>query len=174
MKGEIMRVMRRWGAPVAALVSCAFLALSAPAAALDKGDKVDINSASLKDLEALPSVGPATAKKIVAGRPYASVTDLARAGVPASTVAKLTPLVSVGAAPAAGGGKTSSTKPPSQPSTAAPRAAGLVDLNTASEKDLEELPGVGPATAKKITAGRPYASVADLAKAGCRPAPSRS
>ncbi|MDB4979720.1 MAG: hypothetical protein JWM82_472, partial [Myxococcales bacterium] len=42
--------------------------------------------------------------------------------------------------------------------------APLVDLNTASEAALTELPGVGPATAKAIVAGRPFASVDDLAK----------
>jgi competence protein ComEA len=39
-----------------------------------------------------------------------------------------------------------------------------VDLNTASEAALVELPGVGPATAKAIIAARPFASVDDLAK----------
>ena len=42
----------------------------------------------------------------------------------------------------------------------------LVDLNTASQKDLEEIKGVGPSTSKKIIAARPYKSVDELKKAG--------
>ena len=42
-------------------------------------------------------------------------------------------------------------------------AGALVDINTADQKALESLPGVGPATAKEIVKGRPYKSVDDLA-----------
>ena len=42
-------------------------------------------------------------------------------------------------------------------------AGALIDINTADQKALESLPGVGPATAKAIVQGRPYKSVDDLA-----------
>jgi DNA uptake protein ComE-like DNA-binding protein len=54
---------------------------------------VDINSASEAELEKLPGVGNATAKNIIAGRPYHSVDDLSKAGVPMKTVERITPMV---------------------------------------------------------------------------------
>jgi hypothetical protein len=63
--------------------------------------KIDVNSATQAELEKLPGIGPAMAKKIIAGRPYASTADIAKAGVPANTISKISPLVSVGAAPVA-------------------------------------------------------------------------
>ncbi|MFA4966967.1 MAG: ComEA family DNA-binding protein [Candidatus Margulisiibacteriota bacterium] len=41
---------------------------------------------------------------------------------------------------------------------------GVVNINTASEKELDDLPGIGPATAKKIIAFRPYSKIEDLSK----------
>lgn len=38
----------------------------------------------------------------------------------------------------------------------------IININTASEGDLDTLPGIGPITAKKIIAGRPYRSVDEL------------
>jgi len=46
---------------------------------------------------------------------------------------------------------------PKKATKSAPATA--VDLNTASEKDLEAIPGIGRATAKKIVGHRPYQSV---------------
>lgn len=42
-------------------------------------------------------------------------------------------------------------------------AGALIDINTADQKILESLPGVGPSTAQQIVKGRPYKSVDDLA-----------
>jgi len=38
----------------------------------------------------------------------------------------------------------------------------LININTASESQLDTLPGIGPVTAQKIIAGRPYSSTDEL------------
>jgi len=48
------------------------------------------------------------------------------------------------------------------PAVSADTVSGLIDVNTASESELDKLPGVGPATAVKIVSFRPYASLDEL------------
>lgn len=87
---------------------------------------VDLNTASEKELEEIKGVGPATAKKIIAGRPYKSVDDLKKAKIPDKTIESMKPYVKVGAVPVA-------TKPTAEakPTAAAKAAAETKQATTA-------------------------------------------
>ena len=150
----------------AALLACGVMALGvlagqtstktktsqeATASSTKSTTKVDLNTASEKELDSLPSVGSATAKKIIAGRPYSSVDDLSKAGVSASTIKKITPLVTVsGGTAAAASAKTTaktSTKeaaPPSQATPATPsQSASTPPAKAASSSTSQGTPGPG-------------------------------
>jgi DNA uptake protein ComE-like DNA-binding protein len=50
--------------------------------------------------------------------------------------------------------------------TKTPPAGDRLDLNSASEADLESLPGISPGKARQIVEHRPYTSSHDLVKSG--------
>ena len=111
-----------------------------PKAKAKAAELIDLNSASSAELQALPGVGEVTARKIIDARPHKAVADLAGAGVSASEIEKLKPLVEVKPLPAA------------------------VDVNSDTSEKLETLPGIGPAMAKEIVAARPHSGYDSIAK----------
>jgi competence protein ComEA len=163
----------RWA--VGVLVAVAALAFSLGNAQAQKG-LLDINTATQQQLEAVKGVGAATAKKIIAGRPYKSLDELTKAGLSAKKIEALKPYVAVGKAPAAPAPASAAEKKPkavpavkpaekkAPAATPTPSAVAPVDLNMADQKALESLPGIGPALAKKIMEGRPYQSADDLSR----------
>lgn len=52
-----------------------------------------------------------------------------------------------------------------RPVAASRAEASSVNLNTATQRELESLRGIGPATAKRIIRNRPYVSTAELSRA---------
>ena len=107
-------------------------ARTAPRAAAVK--RIDINSATEKQLEALPGIGPARSRAIIAGRPYAELSELV-------TKKALTQ-------PVLDGVKD---------------RLALANINTSSAADMVlTLKGIGDVRSKAIVAGRPYATPQDL------------
>ena len=68
-----------------------------PIAALEAVERrIDLNTATLQQLDTLPGIGPVTARAIVAGRPYAAVEDLLRLhGFKRARLEKILPYVAV-------------------------------------------------------------------------------
>lgn len=97
--------------------------------------RLDINTAPAKELEILPGIGSRTAEQIAAWRDSAGafvhLDDLANIkGISRRTLENIEPFVNL-------------KFKPYQP-------AAKVNLNTADQKTLEALPGIGPSTASDI------------------------
>ena len=139
---------------------------------------VNVNTASQSQLETLPGIGPSKANAIIEYRntngAFTSLAQLdAVPGIGPATLQKLSPHVSFD-------GESSSTSTdasasdeatPAVSSTSIPQAAattGAVNINTASQSQLQSLPGIGPSKAVAIIQDResngPFESCGQLTR----------
>jgi competence protein ComEA len=130
--------------------------------------RVNLNTATQAELEGLKGIGPALAAKIIAARPFKAVADLKNvSGISEATYDAIKGQVTVRAPRAVA--QTAETKAVTEKATqaAAPvSAVRRINLNTATQAELEGLKGIGPALAAKIIAARPFKTVADLKNVG--------
>jgi competence ComEA-like helix-hairpin-helix protein len=158
---------------------------------LSRGEQIDLDRAGASELTRLPHVGPGLAGRIVAYRdahgPFGSLKALDQVpGIGPTVIEAIRPharfsaagLVRQGVPAALGGAEIPLIRDPEDPSASPAASPGpgerpgsgqdVVSLNTATEAELEQLPGIGPALAHAIVAERtahgPFASVADLAR----------
>jgi competence protein ComEA len=120
-------------------------------------ERVDLNNAPQDLIEKLPGVGPKLAKEIMAQRPYRTIDELDHVkGIGPKKLEQIRPRVFI--VPMRG--------PPPVRQSAAPATNRVerININTATMKELQKLPGVGPKRADEIIKHRPYARPEDLMK----------
>lgn len=117
---------------------------AALAAPLGSGERIDVDRAGVADLQRLPGVGPALAKRIVADREdrgaFGGTAGLDRVpGIGPAMLARLAPHLSFSGRTADAGGVA---------------AGGGFDPNRAGVAEWDALPGIGPTRARAIVAFR--------------------
>jgi competence protein ComEA len=116
--------------------------------------RIDINNASQEAIETLPGIGPSIAQEIIKGRPYRTFADLDKVkGIGPKKLEQLRGKVVIAPMHA------QLTAPSNRPAT---NQIAKVNLNTATQAELEKLPGIGPKRAEAIIAARPFRHVDDL------------
>jgi DNA uptake protein ComE-like DNA-binding protein len=118
---------------VLVLVCAASAAMQAQAG--KRGEVLDVNTASEKQLAALPGLTPALVKTVMSSRPFLTMTDLDKQ------------LASLSA----------------EQRTALYRRLFLqINLNTASDAEIQLIPGLGPRMLHEFKEYRPYRAIAQF------------
>jgi hypothetical protein len=126
---------------LAAVAIIVVVAVSRPALA----QSVNVNTASEAELAGVKGIGKKLAAKIVANRPYASASDLSKAGVSQKKIDKIAPMLSFeggGGAPASAA--AASAAPAAAETPAAPAHKSKRGHPESSEEAASAAPGATP------------------------------
>ena len=130
---------------------------------LRQGERIDLNRAPAEELRRLPGIGPGLAEAIIRERrrgPLLRLADVERVpGIGEVTARRLGPFVDftpraglaaspVGSRPAAEPFPTRGG--PDRAPAGCPGRPDAVDVNRATQADLERLPGIGPVIAARV------------------------
>ncbi|HEX8245025.1 MAG TPA: ComEA family DNA-binding protein [Longimicrobium sp.] len=141
---------------------------------LGAGERIDPGTAPEEELDRLPKVGPAQARRIVAWRqahgPFRTLADLDSVpGMGPAALAAVAPHVTLAPAAEARVPTTPANRTGApHPAIPAENASAVISINSASAQELTRLPGVGPSLAGRIVAWREghgaFRSLDDLAR----------
>jgi len=140
---------------------------------LARQERVDVDRASVQELQRLPGVGPGLARRIVAERersgPFGDSAALSHVpGLGPAKMARMAPNLAFSGSPRRPVDVDRSGTAPSGPSTVVAGPVRTEVINRGSIADLERLSGIGRARAARIVAFRdsagPFRSPSDLAR----------
>jgi len=142
--------------------------------------RVNLNCSSIAELDRLPGVGPATARRFLKYRlmhgPFINIEDIGNIkGIGTKTIEKMRDIAYIGEPEPIDTTLfttqvSESVKNTSQISEIVnpPCGSGRININSASSTELETLPRVGPKTAARIISDRnengPFTTISDLTR----------